>query len=109
MLYTITHEDGTTATLDGSGKTEKVESLSPGTATIEFGERQKLQAQLAEQREKLQASLNQILAKTQAAAKKEKAYFDSKPRIIRGFLYNGACLWSTAKGLGDGQRDRSSL
>jgi len=39
--------------------------------------------------------------KTQAA-KKEKAYFDSKPRIIRGFLYNGACLWSTAKGLGDG-------
>ncbi len=77
MSYKIMHEDGTTKSgqLNGAGQTEKVQALSAGSATITFGDREKLEKKLSKQRGQLKTYLDNILQKTKAAAAKEKAHY----------------------------------
>lgn len=100
LPYTITTPDGTEhkGMLDASGKTERIAKLTPGTATLKFGDKEKLEQQLAEQRKKLQATLNILLIKVKAQAAKDKAVLLHENWFERDYYYSKAVVISAAKG-----------
>jgi uncharacterized protein involved in type VI secretion and phage assembly len=104
MDYTITHQNGKqfTGKLNKAGQTKRIKNLKPGTATIQLGNKAKLEKKLKQQRAQLQMALNAILAKTTATAQQEKAAFANENEVERFFTYNLALQGAFEVGLAQG-------
>ena len=105
VFYTIKHNvDGSLhpGTLDAQGKTQRLTNIQPGTATITFGEKQKLEAHLNQYRNQLKAHLDAMLEKIKAAAAKEHAQYAKYPWYEKNFIYNAAVDKNLVEGLGKG-------
>lgn len=104
MEYKIVHDDGTTVsgTLDLNGQTQRVEGLKPGTATIHFGDREKLSQELIQKRELLKQALDGYLKAVQQQAQTDDKALDAAPPEIKNFLYNTTMLYRFSKGVKNG-------
>ncbi len=103
LPYQIKTDSGQTytGTLDKNGKTQKHQKLPPGTATITFGNKSKLESQLAQERTQLQASLNQLLAAAKQQAAKDKGKLDKATWYSKAMLYSEAAIKNLAEGAAD--------
>lgn len=100
LPYTITTADGNKhkGTLDAAGKIKRLNKLTPGNAKITFGDKEKLQQQLAKQRQQLKQTLDLLLIKAKAQAAKDKAQMAHESSFDNALTYNTAARESFAKG-----------
>ena len=100
----ICHTDGTNqhGVVDHEGKTEKVTALKPGTSTVVFGDKEKLEQDLVNYRKQFKNHLDNILQTTRALADKEQKQYHPDDDVMSGYLYNAAVAASFVEGAVEG-------